>query len=400
MDLKELFKQKPFYSIETSIGKLCLFSISYKDQIKLETRFPGNEKSIDSCELARAMLKFTSFPEDFLLEDRDKPDSPVLEEDDLDKLTEQDLEKFAKCYVEHHPDLFRESMWEKEEAEDGKVLSKHVLGDIEHEKNEKESYLQYLTKLWVIQREKHRKQTEKMLGQVGGFSSRLTESIKDNLFQGTSLMGAMEDLRRNLPGLTEFEEPKLQALDLSESHRAMEEARQRPFNELAERLDQLIELSLQASDFAIKSNSIQTQVASEIKKSGDNSTKYSKANVILSVFIILLSIGGLGIAAYSSYSASEQSRALLNAAETATTDLNEQIGAGLAAVAGNQSEPRELFQTQITQLVELIETQQESASIIQQFQEQVSTLQEENSDLRNQVDLLSDRINMLQESND
>ncbi len=49
----------------------------------------------------------------------------------------------------------------------------------------------------------------------------------------------------------------------------------------------------------IEANKIQTTIASEIKSTGDTTTKYSEFNILLSVIVIVISVSSLALSAYA-----------------------------------------------------------------------------------------------------
>jgi len=61
----------------------------------------------------------------------------------------------------------------------------------------------------------------------------------------------------------------------------------------------LIDGSVQAAEFMITTNEIQTGIAEEIKSSGDATRKFSKNNIILTYIVIFLGILGITVYVYT-----------------------------------------------------------------------------------------------------
>ena len=179
-------------------------------------------------------------------------------------------------------------------------------GETEYPKNENETYKQYLLRLSIIKDEELGKGIAKTISsimpEIKSFSNALGNSIKDTLSWGESLNKTMESIRpidrgHTVKGIVSQIEatPILSKDDLSDIGRLQEQIRLRPFNEIENRLDQLINTSAQAAEFMIKANEIQTRIAGEIKYSSDETTKYSKRNIFLTVVVIFFRCFGYNI---------------------------------------------------------------------------------------------------------
>jgi len=89
---------RPISTIKTSIGVLCLFPISAAHQSSLLKTF---DLSINEIELhyIKNLFVFVCYLENCLKEGKYKPDEPVLTLEDVNNLSEEDLEGIAKEYV-------------------------------------------------------------------------------------------------------------------------------------------------------------------------------------------------------------------------------------------------------------------------------------------------------------
>lgn len=299
--------------INTSIGELCIFHLTIGSQIELYEELGKSISESNPTEFVRKLSRQICFPKESLKENKYKPKEPVLSVDEIASLTEDDLEAIAQVYVENNDYLFRKLVFETSNETEAGTKVNLDKGEIEYPRGEKESFTQYLTRLSIIQKEKQTAQFKKLYSGITNFSNTLGENIKKTFLMGNSLKREMESIR---PSYLISESGVPNITDLT---RRIEENRLKPFNELASRLDQLIEASAQAVEFSIEANKIQTEIAEEIKSSSDENTKFaeknigiadsnltlSKKNITLSKIVIGLTVLGIGISffisAYTSY---------------------------------------------------------------------------------------------------
>ncbi|MCK7582399.1 MAG: hypothetical protein MZV65_46955, partial [Chromatiales bacterium] len=288
VDIAKLLKYEPFGSFQSSIGLLCCFSSSMKDQSLLDEELAAKLEDTAPEDFARAFARLVCFPKDSLKDGKNKPDEPVLQEADVQRLTTEDLEAFAQLYVENNPYLFKKREQKRKKDAEGNTVVTPYFGEIEHSRIEDESYVRYLHRLTVIEREQQHEQLRKITQSFSSFSGGVAENLRKTLSHGDALKRALGQLRPEIPEGNFTIEPRQPDIDWAEMHRNAEAARRAPFDDLAERLDQLIDSSVESSRFMIESNQIQAQVAEEIKKSGDSASGFSKVNLWLSGLITFL----------------------------------------------------------------------------------------------------------------
>jgi hypothetical protein len=296
VDLSKLFNQEPFASFQSSLGNLCVFTCSMKDQTALSETLSLKLEKTRPEDFVRAFMQRVCFPDGFLKDGKSKPDAPVLTDSERKKLTLDDIETFAKIYVDNNHYLFTKQEYKKKRDAEGSFTPHQ--GEVEHPRTEGESYVEYLFRLTLIERAKKREQAEKRKNSFSNFSGRVADNLRKNIAHGDSLMYAMERLRNE------------------------EVARRAPFDDLAKRLDQLVDNSIESSKFIVESNAIQADVAEELKKSGDSASLFSKKNIWLSIVIIVLTVINLGIAAYSTHEDSKQDAAWQAFIENALKNIN------------------------------------------------------------------------------
>lgn len=290
---------EPFACVYTAIGQLCVFSISYRNEEELyeELGKPIDER--ESTDFIKKFISYVCYPKDSLKDGQNKPDKPLLNDDAILSLTDDDLQTIARIYIENNENLFKKLILKEEENDQGQTVVSYEYGQVEYPKNKNESYTQYLLRLYVEKEKRHKKQKEKMLSGIRSFSSGLEASIKNTLSWGDSLRKTIESIRPVDIANIMSVEAKSPIADILKIEWMKEERRLKPFKELSDRLDQLVGISTKSIEFTIKANEIQTEIAGEIKSSGDVTTKFSKENINLTRIVILLALFGLVASVYT-----------------------------------------------------------------------------------------------------
>ncbi len=401
LDLGKISNQKAHGYLQTSIGKLYIFSINANNQRALKKQLGCPIKNCDPEIFARNLAVFICYPEDQLIEGKFKPDTPVISSNDVANLTGAELEKIARIYVNGNDYLYKKLEFKTRTNDKGGKVHHAEYKGVEYPRKESESYINYLHRLSINEEEKQKKQMEKLLGSISGlnsFSSKLSNSIKNTLFLGDSLSRAMESFRAiNKPTIHPTTQ-NFPITDFIENERLNEKRRLKPFNELSDRLDQLIDLSIQSSEFMIEANSIQTSIAAEIKSSGDITKKYSKKNNLLTFVVIFISLLGLFLTAYTitannAFNKMQQSK-FQNSVESIVTCLSN--------IDQNFVAENKKIQNLLSQITIQLNGDNKQISMFDQLLEQNKTilnkLRKKNSVQYEQLERLKKRISELENS--
>ena len=194
LNLGKLLKPEAYACIDTCIGEICIFDINVKSQTELHKKLGASLKEQAPEDFVRNFCLYVCFPKESLKENKYKPDSPVLTDDDVIKLSDEDLENIAGIYIDNNEYLFKKLTFRNKKSEEGETVNYGEYKEIEHAKKENESNTFYLHRLSILEGEKRKKQFEDMLKSasgLSGFSSKLTDSIKNTLSWGDSLSKAM-----------------------------------------------------------------------------------------------------------------------------------------------------------------------------------------------------------------
>lgn len=150
MDLSKLMDVKPYSCFDTSMGRLCLFDYSVKDVEMHRELLGGNIEACSSGDYVRALIKFVCFPESELREGRYKPKSPILTDEDVRRLSDDDLDIIAVEIIKNYRYLCEENVSIVQRAVDGQDVTHSELGDIKYPKKPGESNVDYLYRVSVL----------------------------------------------------------------------------------------------------------------------------------------------------------------------------------------------------------------------------------------------------------
>lgn len=293
---------EPFVSVNTSIGELCLFTLTLNGRIELEKDLSKPTSKCEPTYYVRKFVKQVCFPKTSLKDGKYRPEKKLLSDIDVDNLSEIDIEAIAKSYIENNDYLTKKQITATTKGKDGGTVINVDYGEIEYPKLEGETYAQYLLRLTIKEDERLVKQFEPIIKNItsgfSGFSNNLEKNIRNTLAHGESLKKAMESIRPLDYSFPRLQEPLLPNIDWGRIEREKEERRLKPFNELSGRMDKLIDVTADTTKFLIEANKIQTQIAGEIKKTGDDAKKWARINTIIGIVVITFTILGICVSAF------------------------------------------------------------------------------------------------------
>jgi len=280
---------KPIGYVDTSLGKLAVFTISYGDQTKVLGETSRSVERMKPLDLAQRLIPYIAHRTDALGEEEGKPDAPSLTMEEVNSLSPDEIESILDLFIKDQEHLYRKLESNPSKNEEGKQVLSMTYGEIEHPRKEGESNVDYLHRLYVLEREELKRQMEKMLGpslRAAHFSAGLAESIKKTLLMGDSMSKALEAMRPSAVFDSEKLKPRsiemtpaLPSVDYGALAKDAEKARWAPFNAVNERLDVLAELTAKSSEFMVQMNQTQTTIASEIKASGEEASKIGRESL-------------------------------------------------------------------------------------------------------------------------
>lgn len=354
MALEIKLKQEPIGTFDSKLGELYIFRLTMGGQKTLQKLLEKTISEADSESFVKSLIIVICYKKDELLEGIYRPDKPSsISKEDIDKFSIEDLENFAKIYIQNNEYLFKESKNKTKKNERGNLVSYQEFGEIVYPQEDAETYVDYLQRLSIIENNLQREQVVKIaksIGAISGFSNNLTDSIKNSLQMGNSLKKKMKAIRS--PNFSDIR-PSGPQFDYGNIIAQQEKNRLAPFNKLARKLDDLIGSSVQTADFIVETNKIQAGIASELKESGDNTNRFSKVNIAISCFIIFLTICSLYMAYSTSKSNEEQKLAVRNATEKNIGVVVNEISGLSSVILNNKDQTDQIISIFVNELKEL-----------------------------------------------
>lgn len=297
--------KKPDACLNTSIGELCIFSLRVKDTMELLERKKGPIEEIGSLVFFKTYLPlFAYLKKDLESHNFERPDEYLLQNDDIEKLTNDDYEAIAKIFVENNSYLYQEEHTVQTKKEDGTIVLKiETNDDITIPKNPEESNVEYFHRLFIEQDKKNKEQFKKI---ASSFSTGLAGDIFKTYNFGKTLtdhMGSMSKIAGSTSSfLSSFQEKKptsasFEALtpnyhlpDFADMHRQQEKNRLAPFKDLSSKMEAMIDAEKKTVEFMSSVYTTQVEIANELKSSSDSAGAYAKKNVTFTIVIIVLTV--------------------------------------------------------------------------------------------------------------
>lgn len=268
----------------TSLGELCVFPLIVRDMMALESEFGRPVSEVGKEVYLRSYLRFTCYPKESLTSGKFKPEKPVLSPDDVEQLTHEEIDALAGLICGHEKQLWSELVLDQKEDGEGKTILSSRTGERVHEKGPDESDSDFLFRLLTLQDEKMRSRRERLLG-TSLFSSELGQKIKETIGIGDMLRRSFEPVATSDKVVPPTFEPNLELRDRKAELLA----------EISARLNALIDHTQASTTFAVTANELQMQIASEIKRSSDQSSldsqesiKVARDNLLLTKWVICL----------------------------------------------------------------------------------------------------------------
>lgn len=289
LDLGEFPSKKSIGRIKTTIGELEVFSINIGGQIALNKELGEPLRKCDPLGFIRHFIRYTCFPADTVKDGNVPSTNKRLSFEDILKLTDNELETIAELYIKGNEYLFKKQKINKKII-DGKEVIAVEPGELKCKKNDSENYKEYLLRLIINEEDEIKASFEKAFDGINSFSKGLSDQIKKTLDFGEKLKGAA-----NFTNL----EPKNIFPPLTIAKPEMYLSPQEHFlSKIFLVLNKLFGVSDKSKQFLIESNENQMKIAGEIKKSSDNATELSKKNILLTVFVIIISAVSIVFSAY------------------------------------------------------------------------------------------------------
>lgn len=286
-DVSKLLKDHPIGEAETHLGKVYIYSMTMGAQQELSSALGKEIDKSDPLDFMREFVKLVCYPEQSVDEEKLKPENVVLRQDDIEKLSVEDLELIATRYLDSNDYLYRESIPKTSPDPTGGTRVSVEKGDIKYPKHDTETKVAYLHRLSGLEDRRHLEASSRMINKFKHFSDDLGKDIRQTLSMGETLRSTLGTVK---PMAVEIPSFKMETQNIAEFARQKEERQLRPLRDLAEKMDKLIEQSSLSAEFMIENNKVQSGIAEELKESGDKAAGFSKNNLFLTKIVIWITV--------------------------------------------------------------------------------------------------------------
>ena len=172
-----LVSPKPIGHVDSSIGRLAIYSITFGNLTKLMGTLNGPLSACDPTDFVKRWALYVCHLAETLDKDETRPNDVSLTQDDVDKLNENDLNDISGTFIDYEEGQHRKLMEATKNAEGNPALAD---GEVEHPKEDGESNIQYFHRLKVLQEEQQREQMEAATKAILG-SAHFSQSLSQNI---------------------------------------------------------------------------------------------------------------------------------------------------------------------------------------------------------------------------
>lgn len=388
LNISSMFSSKGEF--DTRLGRLVVFDINMRDYLQLTKQVGGSASKSNANDYARHLIPFVCFRKDELSEEGGKPSEPTITLEEADSLSEDELDNFSQIYIDSSDHLLRESTQVTKKSEKGENVIRQEYGKVIYPREEGERYTHWLFRLMVKREEKWASQLADTFKGITNFSSKLNDQIKSTVFVGDTLQKRLLGIHKN--PIADIKLDLAPTIDWEKLERSSEENRRAPFNELAVRLDELIENSARSTEFIVEANKIHLQVADELKASGDSNEKYSKKNIALSLVVITLTACSMLLAVWMNHSGNisslEQQEKIDSRGQGVVNALNQ--------LSDSFSSSSSAYSQVLSQLSEIQKASTEQQSLLRSQDKRISEMVSERDALRQELSRLKGELEKFQ----
>jgi hypothetical protein len=299
MNFQNLFRSEPQARIQTALGELCVFAINLRDMAALLEGMRTGASGTETPAFIRNFARYVCFPPSSLRDGKYKPTAPVLDAEALSQLTNEDLETLATSYLEHNGHLYHARVEQRSTNDKGQPVISFKEGDITHQKKAEESNAEYLERLFGVAEDSLRKSNEEIAQTMQrAFSGGLLQEIQRTRSFGDEIRKSLDQTRES------FKLPELPSLDVPYADLRsppplsvprpllsvpdVVSIQQAAFDSLGQKLDQLIDQFTKAAGFSIAAHEVQVGMASDLKTSSQENRRTGRANIALTIMVILI----------------------------------------------------------------------------------------------------------------
>src|SRR5690606_3386787 len=164
------------------------------DQKNLLESLGGKLNDADPVAFLKTLIIQVCVPENNLNEKKHRPERPILNLEDVQKLSDADLENFAEVFIEKNEYLYKKREEEKTTDNEGNERSHLKYTVVEHPKLKNEGNIEYLYRLYCAHHDNlyGNKSLIGSIPKLDSFSTALSADITKNLLLGEALTNAVK----------------------------------------------------------------------------------------------------------------------------------------------------------------------------------------------------------------
>lgn len=318
MDLKKLAQHEPFKIIPTGIGEVGVFSISVKGSIGFSKQQNDDNKYCSDIEFAKNFFPFIIWPKSSFVEGKFKPSEPLFSSNDIEILNDTERELIAEIFLNNSEYLYRRQESVSEKGSDNVTRVHFEFKEVTRPRNHNETNVAYLQRIY----REHEKEQMKMFRDniksiLPGFH--LSDAINRDLYSTNALGENLKNMFKPIyPGFKSLMSDSLLSIPSKIEHTpSIPSFSSSPlaslpknFKGLSEKLDELIGISAQTTEYIVEMNKIQNQVLSELTQSGQSSLLLAAKSIKINLLVLLISLSSVFIAIYSACTTSRENHIL------------------------------------------------------------------------------------------
>lgn len=353
--------------VDTSLGKILVFRKNVGNMSDTSKELDADIKDVSADEYLKVLIKYICCTESEF--NGERPTLPTSFQEQINLLTEEDLEKIAGAIVENSDHLTHETIDDSYVNDEGVTVVRHKTGEIKNPKLPDENNIDYLHRLEIKSHEELNERFKKM---TSGFSSQINLNLgkvfekQQKLFDsiGKSSVEKIGESLRNY----NFAESVADCVAVTPEKYVRPEMFIPPVNPLVEKINTMNENFAKVVDYNADMSNVQIEIAAELNGAVKSAKKSTRFNMLITALVLLITIASLIITAYGTLTPNKE----------------------MAKSVGLSEEMLSKFDA----LIEATSQNRADGEFLNKLQKDIDTLKSENLKLRNELgELKAERTN-------
>ena len=295
-DILNLTLEMQFEFETKHYGRLYIFSYSEVDGEKLFSKLSEEGDDCDPDSFVKTLMAMVAYPIGEVDDKNSRPEESYFSEENLDNLSDEELDKFCKLFIEHNTYLAKKPEFKGKKSRDGKNVVEGRPEKLRVEKSDDDNYRQYLLKIFKEDKKKYDKHIDESISRIKENNEFKKKIFKNPFWEKiNSRYSALKKMEEKLKGLDRLQgasymsgvhAPSYQRHNLIDFQNNSSEIQPHPFDRLAERIDVLTEVEGDVVNELKNINESQKDLA----KSGWETKQLTKIIIGLTIITFIFSI--------------------------------------------------------------------------------------------------------------